>query len=270
MRPRSVFSPLTPARWRPRSHSSPPLPAFIPQLADFGLSKILKDTDDHAVINHSGAGEARLPGAAAAGAGNGADHCPAVSRQEHHRRRVGAPAPADRLPLFLRAHAPGTVTHLAPEMLVRGTHITTAVDVFAFGILMWEFYTGLKPWAGAAKRDGGAPRGPRAMTGGAPAGPRPIRPSWTACAARAGHSQGPNPRPAPPPPQPPPGLPQDAIIHRVLHTGARPPFPAGAPPAYAGLAAACWAHDPAARPRMGDVIAALQAVARGLDGLAAR
>jgi hypothetical protein len=36
----------------------------------------------------------------------------------------------------------GTITHLAPEMFQSGSHITYSVDVYAFGILMWEIYTG--------------------------------------------------------------------------------------------------------------------------------
>jgi hypothetical protein len=65
----------------------------------------------------------------------------------------------------------------------------------------------------------------------------------------------------------PPGLPQDAIIHQVLHKGARPAFPPGTPQAFVNLAAACWAPDPAARPRMGDVVAALQAIAKDLEDM---
>lgn len=66
-----------------------------PKLADFGLTKILKEDD--VVLNHSGA---------------------------------------------------GTVTHLAPELFQAGSKITTAADVFAFGVMMWEFYTAKRPYAG--------------------------------------------------------------------------------------------------------------------------
>lgn len=60
------------------------------------------------------------------------------------------------LPLTHAAHdptplCPGTVTHLAPEMLRKGSSITTAVDVYAFGVLAWSFYTSKKPF------DGGCP-----------------------------------------------------------------------------------------------------------------
>ena len=36
----------------------------------------------------------------------------------------------------------GTVTHLAPELFQVGSKITTAVDTFSFGIMMWELLTG--------------------------------------------------------------------------------------------------------------------------------
>jgi serine/threonine protein kinase len=38
----------------------------------------------------------------------------------------------------------GTMTHMAPETLTKG-HISKASDVYAFGILMWELYSGM--WA---------------------------------------------------------------------------------------------------------------------------
>lgn len=36
----------------------------------------------------------------------------------------------------------GTITHLAPEMLVSGAKLTTAVDAYSFGILMYEVRPG--------------------------------------------------------------------------------------------------------------------------------
>ncbi|KAI8471495.1 MAG: hypothetical protein J3K34DRAFT_468267, partial [Monoraphidium minutum] len=41
----------------------------------------------------------------------------------------------------------GTVTHLAPELLIRGSEITPAVDVFSFGILMFELFAATQPYA---------------------------------------------------------------------------------------------------------------------------
>ena len=41
----------------------------------------------------------------------------------------------------------GTVTHMAPELIANGD-VSTAGDVYAFGILMWECYTSLTPYKG--------------------------------------------------------------------------------------------------------------------------
>ncbi len=68
---------------------------MTPKLGDFGLTKILSDTN--ATVNVSGA---------------------------------------------------GTVTHLAPEMFEAGTLVTTAVDSYAFGILMYELYCCQRAFAG--------------------------------------------------------------------------------------------------------------------------
>ena len=45
----------------------------------------------------------------------------------------------------------GTVTHLAPELFTAGSRITAAVDVYALGVTMWEFYTAKRPYAGLAR-----------------------------------------------------------------------------------------------------------------------
>ena len=41
----------------------------------------------------------------------------------------------------------GTVTHMPPELLTTG-RLSKSVDVFAFGVLLWEMCTGKRPWAG--------------------------------------------------------------------------------------------------------------------------
>eukprot|EP00798_Chlamydomonas_sp_ICE-L_P026077 gene26077-11781_t len=45
----------------------------------------------------------------------------------------------------------GTVTHLAPELFQVGSRITTAVDTFSFGIMMWELYTGQRAYGGLGR-----------------------------------------------------------------------------------------------------------------------
>lgn len=62
------------------------------------------------------------------------------------------------------------------------------------------------------------------------------------------------------------GLTQDQIASRVSRRGLRPQFPTGAPPAYAALAAACWAPAPGARPGMRRVLAELAGMAAGACG----
>jgi serine/threonine protein kinase len=151
------------------------------------------------VVNHSGAGTIThlAPGA-------------------HQRAPPARAPPGPPLP----AHLPGPMPPpprltppppppLPPELFTAGSKITTAVDVYAFGIMMWEIYTGKRSYA---------------------------------------------------------GLSREAIMDRVLVRGARPAFPAGAPPAYAALAQACWAHCPAERPPFSEVVARLQDMA---DGMAA-
>jgi hypothetical protein len=50
----------------------------------------------------------------------------------------------------------------------------------------------------------------------------------------------------------------------------RPRFPSSAPRAYADLAAACWASDPAARPGFGAIIGALHRMANAMAAPAPR
>mmetsp|Transcript_23522 Transcript_23522/g.51619 ORF Transcript_23522/g.51619 Transcript_23522/m.51619 type:complete len:903 (+) Transcript_23522:219-2927(+) len=41
----------------------------------------------------------------------------------------------------------GTITHQPPETLTSGI-VSKAVDVYAFGVLLWQMYCGSRPWAG--------------------------------------------------------------------------------------------------------------------------
>lgn len=45
----------------------------------------------------------------------------------------------------------GTVAYQAPEVFVEGSKLTPAVDVFSFGIMMYELYSCRRPYAGHAK-----------------------------------------------------------------------------------------------------------------------
>ncbi|KAG2455026.1 hypothetical protein HYH02_000851 [Chlamydomonas schloesseri] len=50
------------------------------------------------------------------------------------------------------ANPVGTVTHMSPELLT-GAPIDSSIDVYAFGILMWEIFTGKAPYAQYADND---------------------------------------------------------------------------------------------------------------------
>ncbi len=41
----------------------------------------------------------------------------------------------------------GTITHMPPELLGKGI-LTTAVDVYSLGVIMWQLVTAQRPWAG--------------------------------------------------------------------------------------------------------------------------
>jgi len=41
----------------------------------------------------------------------------------------------------------GTVTHMPPELLLE-KRLSKAADVYGFGVILWELYTGKRPWAG--------------------------------------------------------------------------------------------------------------------------
>ncbi|KAG2486406.1 hypothetical protein HYH03_014982 [Edaphochlamys debaryana] len=47
----------------------------------------------------------------------------------------------------------GTVTHMAPELFLRGSSLDSSIDCYAFGILMWEIYTGRAPYPQHADTD---------------------------------------------------------------------------------------------------------------------
>lgn len=50
------------------------------------------------------------------------------------------------------------------------------------------------------------------------------------------------------------------IMDRVCRANTRPHFPSATPPAFAGLAQACWSANPASRPAFADIADRLQAM----------
>ena len=55
-------------------------------------------------------------------------------------------AAAERQSVFLTG-THGTVAYCAPEVLSRG-ELSPAADVYGFGAILWQMYTGLRPWRG--------------------------------------------------------------------------------------------------------------------------
>jgi serine/threonine protein kinase len=44
----------------------------------------------------------------------------------------------------------GTITHMPPELLSAGT-ASMAVDVWSFGVLLWQMASGSRPWSGMSQ-----------------------------------------------------------------------------------------------------------------------
>jgi hypothetical protein len=61
---------------------------------------------------------------------------------------VGSCQPRERTRPLLQMPSAGTITHLAPELFNAGSEITSAVDAYAFGILMWELFSGKMAFQG--------------------------------------------------------------------------------------------------------------------------
>ncbi|GLC35900.1 hypothetical protein PLESTF_001237900 [Pleodorina starrii] len=85
----------------------------------------------------------------------------------------------------------GTITHMPPESLLGG-QIRLATDVYAFGMIMWELYTGSRPYSGLTA---GEVVHRVVAQGARPAFPRATPPAWQQLAAEC-WAQGPEQRPS--------------------------------------------------------------------------
>ncbi|KAG2494281.1 hypothetical protein HYH03_007634 [Edaphochlamys debaryana] len=114
-----VHCDVKPANVLLRSSATDPR-GFTAKLTDFGFVNLLEqDSGEHPIMEDGG------------GAG------------EHEQPRQDVSGkPRLRFPDRL-----GTVTHMAPELFLEGSSLDSSIDVYAFGIVMWELYTGLAPYA---------------------------------------------------------------------------------------------------------------------------
>ncbi|KAG2496387.1 hypothetical protein HYH03_005615 [Edaphochlamys debaryana] len=119
-----VHCDLKPANVLLRSSTSDPR-GFTAKLSDFGFVSLLELEPDEGEGDGSAAFAAQ--DSPRSGAAEAADGSP--------RRKLRFP---DRL---------GTVTHMAPECFIQGAPLDASIDIYAFGILMWELYTGRAPYA---------------------------------------------------------------------------------------------------------------------------
>jgi serine/threonine protein kinase len=137
---------------------------------------------------------------------------------------------------------PQDAPYLAPEVF-RGEPFSKATDVYAFGLLMWELYTGQPAFASFANT------------------PLKVRACGSVRVGVYGGAEGRAPSRAPglscPPPHPPLGA---QVLQTVVSDGGRPVFPEGTPAWCTSLAMRCWAGQPRHRPSLRRILAQLQPI----------
>ncbi|GAX77878.1 hypothetical protein CEUSTIGMA_g5320.t1 [Chlamydomonas eustigma] len=75
--------------------------------------------------------------------GGGGNNCGVIAKVAD----FGLSVKMDRTETHVSKCFQGTLTHMAPEMLLSG-HQSKAADVYSFGITLWELWTGSRPFSG--------------------------------------------------------------------------------------------------------------------------
>lgn len=70
-------------------------------------------------------------------------HPPPLASCPHSHPPLVCPTDNDKI--ITRTH--GTITHMAPEVIVESTH-SKAADVYSFGVVLWEMLTGKRAYQG--------------------------------------------------------------------------------------------------------------------------
>ena len=67
--------------------------------------------------------------------------------------RVMSETAADGRPGFRVAQPAGTLRYMSPECFIKDTFLGSEVDIFAFGIMMYELLTGTTPYGDLAVQE---------------------------------------------------------------------------------------------------------------------
>ncbi|GIL95759.1 hypothetical protein Vretimale_1605, partial [Volvox reticuliferus] len=119
-----------------KSSSSDPR-GFTCKLSDFGLVNLLRSEEESPEHEHE-QGSNRSEKAA--------EGAPRRQGEAEGRRAVTGGWEGCK-PWMRNADAAGTVTHLAPECFEPDRKLDQSVDIYAFGIVMWEVFTRKPPYA---------------------------------------------------------------------------------------------------------------------------
>lgn len=113
------------------------------RILDFGLAKSLDSKNVHRDV-----GTGNGPVEKATGATNDVKTSPDLDAETKHTKKISYPdnpIPAEEQTLQERTDIKGTPAYMAPEQW-RGIDRTPAVDIWAFGVILFELLTGERPY----------------------------------------------------------------------------------------------------------------------------